>query len=123
MESFYPVYDHKAHLSNLFQLCIILIFSLTVDTQPPVIANCPAPISVVIELGSTGGVAFWTEPTATDFSGTVTLIERTNSPGSVFSIGTTVVRYTFSDNGGNEDFCTFPVTVTTGKLLFGVHFT
>ncbi|XP_071819452.1 uncharacterized protein [Apostichopus japonicus] len=93
--------------------CAFNVVVTPVDTQPPVIANCPAPISVVIELGSTGGVAFWTEPTATDFSGTVTLIERTNSPGSVFPVGTTVVRYTFSDNGGNEDFCTFPVTVTT----------
>ena len=55
----------------------------------------------------------WTEPTATDDSGFVTVISQTNRPGDVFSAGTTTVRYVFADGSGNQAECVFNVEVTS----------
>lgn len=94
---------------------IISFFSLLVDTTPPVISNCPPNLPLVIELGSTGAIATWIEPTATDLSGVVNLVERTHTPGSTYPVGTTFVTYRFADNSGNPAVCSFIITVSTGN--------
>ena len=53
----------------------------------------------------------WTEPTATDDSGSVGLTQ-TASPGDTFPFGTTEVAYTFSDLTGNSAVCSFNVIVS-----------
>ena len=88
----------------------------TADTTPPVI-NGIDDITVVIELGTaTVSQVTWVEPTATDNSGTVTLVSRTHTPNAFFTIGTTPVTYTFSDPSGNTASTTFNVNVVTGEL-------
>ncbi len=58
----------------------------------------------------------WTEPTATDNSGVVTLSQRTHAPGSFFVVGTTAVTYTYVDGSGNSAQCTFDVRVIERKF-------
>ena len=55
----------------------------------------------------------WIEPTATDNSGMTPIVTQSHQPGDSFTIGTTQVRYTFTDVAGNEATCSF--TVTNGK--------
>ena len=72
-------------------------------------------ISRTVELGTTSLVISYTEPSATDISGTAALQSRTNAPGDAYPLGTTVVTYIFVDASGNQaDPCTFTVTVNTG---------
>ena len=93
-------------------------FTVTVttgtDTTPPVIANCPNPIDIIIPVGTTSMTVSWTEPTATDNSGMTPTITQSHQPGTDFPVGTTQVTYTFTDMAGNQAQCSFTVTVTTG---------
>lgn len=84
-----------------------------VDSIPPVIA-CTNDLSQTVNTGVTGTTVTWTEPTATDNSGIVSLTSRTHAPGSFFPVGTTQVTYTFTDGAGNSASCTFSVTVIEG---------
>lgn len=92
------------------------LFSPQVDTTPPTINNCPTNIEVTVELGTTGTLVSWSEPTATDLSGPVSLTTRTNAPGSLFPLGITAVTYRFEDSSGNPAVCSFTVTVVPSKF-------
>ena len=79
--------------------------------------TCIDNISQTVELGITSVVVFYTEPSATDISGSAFLQSRSNAPGDNFPVGTTVVTYVFTDASGNDaDACVFTVTVSTGKV-------
>jgi gliding motility-associated-like protein len=81
------------------------------DTSNPVITGCPANIT----LQATGGdacntaVATWTAPTATD--NCVATLTSTHTPGATFTVGTTAVTYTATDQAGNISQCSFNVVV------------
>lgn len=88
-----------------------------IDTQPPVVSECPDPPPVVVSPGVTMEAVTWFEPTATDDSGLATfLVERTHAPGYSFPVGITQVTYTFSDQAGNLASCIF--TVIIGKPTY-----
>ena len=61
--------------------------------------------------GRTSGTLTWTEPTATDNSGTTPTVTQSHRPGDSFPVGTTTVTYTFTDMAGNQAQCSFTVTV------------
>ncbi|XP_072049429.1 uncharacterized protein [Amphiura filiformis] len=88
-----------------------------VDTIPPVI-SCIHNISQTVNNGVGGTTVNWTEPTATDNSGTVTLATRSHNPGSFFPVGTTNVTYKFVDGSNNSANCTFNVSVIEQKHTF-----
>ena len=71
----------------------------------------PSDISVYTDPGLPSAVVNWTEPTASDNSGSVTLTYDWPS-GSAFPIGSTNVTYTATDAAGNQITSTFTVTVT-----------
>ena len=79
------------------------------DNTAPVISDCPNDITVDLPTGVTTAVVSWTEPTATDNSGVIPSVTRTHPPMSTFSVGTTQVTYTFTDQAGNADTCVFAV--------------
>ncbi|UJP64393.1 HYR domain-containing protein [Mongoliitalea daihaiensis] len=87
-----------------------VIVTASEDTEAPVIEDCPQNISVSNDAGACGAIVTWTEPTATDNSGLVTLTPDIE-PGSFFSVGTTTVTYTAIDPSGNRTLCTFDVVV------------
>jgi HYR domain/Ricin-type beta-trefoil lectin domain-like/Secretion system C-terminal sorting domain len=87
------------------------------DTVKPVLTACPANITVTSS--STGAVAQWTAPTATDNCSTPS-VSSTYVMGTSFPIGTTPITYTAKDAAGNTSNCTFNVTVValrTGLVL------
>jgi gliding motility-associated-like protein len=91
-------------------------FIVTVqDTSPPVFSGCPANITIAAT-GNCKAVVTWTAPVATDNCGVAT---KTNShtPGSAFTVGTTLVTYTATDLNGNTAKCEFNVTVTYTQTI------
>lgn len=87
----------------------------TPDTTAPVV-SCINDVFQSVGSSSTGTNVAWTEPTATDDSGSVAQT-RSVVPGSFFSVGTTLVTYTFSDPSGNSASCSFNVRVLVGKII------
>ncbi|XP_038052340.1 uncharacterized protein LOC119725047 [Patiria miniata] len=83
------------------------------DTIPPTI-SCPSGILTSTDQGLVTAAATWQSPTASDDQGTPTV---TSSPamGFNFPIGTTVVVYTASDQGGNQATCSFNVSVVDNE--------
>jgi uncharacterized repeat protein (TIGR01451 family) len=78
------------------------------DTQAP---SVTAPANITVNGTSTSGVTVsYTTPTATDNSGSASVICRPAS-GSVFPVGTTSVTCTATDAAGNSASATFSVTV------------
>ncbi|MDP2039609.1 HYR domain-containing protein, partial [Algoriphagus sp.] len=81
------------------------------DTEDPIFSDCPSEeITVTNDPGVCGAAVTWTEPTATDNSGSVTLISNFE-PGSVFPVGITEVVYTATDASGNKSTCSFTIKV------------
>ncbi|XP_071824324.1 uncharacterized protein [Apostichopus japonicus] len=91
--------------------CVFDISVVEVDDTPPDV-TCIQDITRTVTIDSTGTTVFWTEPTATDNSGVVSLQSRSHAPGDFFSPGTTQVTYIFVDPSGQTAFCIFTVTVT-----------
>ena len=86
-------------------------FTVTViDTEAPVIADCPENIIVSAMGTDCSATVNWTPPTVTDNCPNVFFTGNPTS-GGVFSTGTTAVNYIASDASGNTDQCTFTVTV------------
>ncbi|PIK36144.1 hyalin [Apostichopus japonicus] len=92
--------------------CFFDIIVVEVNYTPPDV-TCIQDITRIVTIDSTGITVFWTEPTAADNSGVVSLQSRSHAPGDFFSPGTTQVIYIFVDPSGNTAFCIFTVTVTT----------
>src|SRR5678809_1341241 len=91
-------------------------FTVTVspDTQPPVIAGCPANIGpVAMDANACGAVVSWTAPTVSDNCPGAT-ITQTAGPvsGSLFGTAPTKITSTATDAGGLTATCTFTVTVS-----------
>ena len=79
-----------------------------VDTIPPAI-TAPADITINTDSGLCGAVVNFAA-TATDNCGTAT-ITYDIQPGSLFGVGTTIVKATATDTSGNKTESTFNVTV------------
>ena len=70
----------------------------------------PSYITQNTDVGLSTAEITWSEPTASDNSGSVTLTSS-HSPGSNFSIGVTVVTYTAIDDSSNTVNSTFSITI------------
>ncbi len=80
-----------------------------IDTELPVISNCPADIVISNDNGYCGAIVNWTPPTFTD-NCSATMVS-THNTGDYFNVGTTTVTYTVTDLSGNVSNCSFDVTV------------
>ena len=99
-----PANSHQLHLS---------LFSA--DNSAPVVSAIDD-ITRTIPAGLGATTVTWTEPTATDNSGSVSLQSRSHAPGSLFPVGTTTVTYTFVDSSGSTASTSFNVVVVECKL-------
>jgi len=91
-------------------------FVVTVtDNAPPVIASCPANITVPAG-ANCKAIVTWTPPTSSDNCG-IAAFTSSHPSGFEFDIGTTIVTYTAQDNAGNISRCTFDVTVSNNQTI------
>ncbi|MFN0202309.1 MAG: HYR domain-containing protein, partial [Bacteroidia bacterium] len=79
------------------------------DSIPPIISNCPANIVLSAD-ANCEAIANWVAPTASDNCPNLSFTSNYNS-GDVFLLGVTQVIYVALDGAGNQDSCTFTVTV------------
>ena len=77
--------------------------------------NCPNDFTVDLPPGLTNAVVTWVEPTATDAEGVASLISQSHQPMTALAVGTTTVRYIFSDEVGNQAECVFNVMLRSSK--------
>ncbi|XP_070537489.1 uncharacterized protein [Ptychodera flava] len=87
-----------------------------IDTISPTFDRCPQEITKVIKDDETRTNITWQVPTANDNSNNVT-VHSSYTPGDVFVIGTTVVRYTAVDSSNNTVYCQFRVNVIVQEKL------
>ncbi len=81
------------------------------DIEDPQI-SCPSDINVLSTLGNCGSVINYSTPVGTDnCSGVTTVLTAGFPSGSPFPSGTTTVTYLTIDASGNQDDCSFDVTV------------
>ncbi len=85
-------------------------FNPTTDPEAPTITRLPANIVQATDPGSITASVSWTEPTADDNSGQVTLTSS-HVPGGIFPVGDTEVTYTAVDSSGNDATESFVVTI------------
>lgn len=83
-----------------------------VDTEAPVVSDCPADITIATNNDNCTAIVTWDEPTAVDNCDDNPTITQSHTSGSVFPLGVTDVIYTFTDEAGNESTCEFTVEVT-----------
>ncbi|MBK9420372.1 MAG: HYR domain-containing protein [Flavobacteriales bacterium] len=91
------------------------------DNQAPVIAGCPANISLSAD-ASCNAVATWTAPTVSDNCSGSSIAQTAGlASGAAFPLGTTTVTYTATDAASNTATCSFTVTVTdaTAPVIAG----
>ena len=86
------------------------------DNEYPVLAGCPADITLVVSASSDRINVSWTPPSATDNSNQVGLTSNID-PYTELVVGVYVVTYTATDGSGNTATCNFTVTVN-GKSLY-----
>ncbi|MFK8008924.1 MAG: HYR domain-containing protein [Saprospiraceae bacterium] len=96
-----------------------------VDNTDPVI-TCPADVTINSN-GATSVVVNNIEATATDNCGTPSIsyvilgtpptVGSGDASGNSFLVGTTMVTYTATDEGGNTASCSFNVTVISDQLM------
>ncbi|KAJ8046994.1 Hyalin [Holothuria leucospilota] len=111
-------YEYSEYFASLMDVSVIGSCSFTVnvmaaDSEPPVVRDCPSsPQSRTFEAGIGNLVVTWTEPSATDNSGQVELVESTARSGKEFYLGGSKrfpVTYTFQDPTGNRAYCYFEI--------------
>ncbi|HLP11508.1 MAG TPA: HYR domain-containing protein [Flavobacteriales bacterium] len=93
------------------------IVTATYPTTTPVIAGCPASITVFNASGTCAQTVSWTTPTVSDVCPGSTIVQTSGpAPGSAFPIGVTSIAYTANNVSGLSSTCSFTVTVTDNEL-------
>ncbi|SDX36077.1 Calx-beta domain-containing protein, partial [Lutibacter oricola] len=83
------------------------------DNESPIISNCPSePITAKATGNNCQVNVSWPALVATDDCAGVKSFISTHNSGSIFSVGTTTVTYTATDNNDNVSTCSFDVVVT-----------
>ncbi|XP_071945813.1 hyalin-like [Antedon mediterranea] len=80
------------------------------DTEAPFVSDCPEDFTLPTDNGEPHRVTYWTEPTVTDNSGSVS-ISQSHTTGSTFDLYNTTITYNFTDSSENVASCTFTVTI------------
>ncbi|XP_071785173.1 uncharacterized protein [Asterias amurensis] len=101
---------------------VVVTPASNVDNLSPVFSFCPNDITTFVQSAGTTATASWTVPSVTDNSGVSPQVSSNFAPNSAFSVGTTVVQYTATDNTGNQATCGFNVNVivdSTAPVISG----
>ncbi|WP_118974545.1 HYR domain-containing protein [Taibaiella koreensis] len=112
----YTATDEHGNVSTACSFDVVVA-----DQTLPVLAGCPAALTVYTGAAATGceAAATWTEPTATDnCTPSANLVwTKNHHPGDVFPVGVTTVTYTAADAAGNVSAtCSFDVTVIDNTI-------
>lgn len=100
---------------NLIRFYISIFSAISVDTEAPIVYNCPQVVEVEVEQQENGSFVRWDGPNVEDNSGSYDVILETDlQRGSFFPIGLTHVAVSFVDPAGQKSECTTDVIVSRG---------
>lgn len=88
----------------------LFFFPPVIDNESPRLKDCPIDQEAFADSTNYTTVN-WTAPTVEDNSMAIIDLTPSNSSGTSFPVGTTLVTYTATDPSGNSDTCSFNVTV------------
>ena len=88
-----------------------LFFAESQDIIPPTV-TCPPDQQVTVEDNKQSAIVDYPPATAEDNRGATVAITYSRPSGSAFSVGTSVVKVTATDEAGNIAHCKFTVTVS-----------
>lgn len=97
----------------IFEVCNFTIFVIK-DTQSPHIVNCPPNLTVngtINSLGNCCAIVNWPQPYAIDNCNLITILNQSNSCGSIFCDINNNINYEFIDKSGNKTNCNFNINV------------
>eukprot|EP00057_Strongylocentrotus_purpuratus_P000407 XP_001176037.3 PREDICTED: hyalin [Strongylocentrotus purpuratus] len=103
-----PVTYEAKDMNNKSASCSFTV-TVTADITGPTL-SCPSDIMIPLN-GSSARTVTWSEVTAHDPSGPVTIIQNYHPNASFPSESTTAIVYVASDRYGNINFCSFIVTI------------
>ncbi|MBK7239039.1 MAG: HYR domain-containing protein [Flavobacteriales bacterium] len=88
-----------------------------IDTIKPTFTNCPNSVVLNSDADQCGAVHNYGFPAATDnCAGPIVRVRTAGlASGSLFPVGTTLVRFRATDSSGNFSICTFTVTVVDNQ--------
>ena len=101
----YTVTDEAGNAST----CSILV--TVIDTTAPQVIGCPIGPILVDADSLCQALVTWTPPSFQDACDTLLTITCDYSPGTLFTLGTTLVNCTATDVSGNSTTCSFEVVV------------
>lgn len=112
------IYDNLFHFKVRYcnqleftTVCVYKFLLFCTDDHDPVISDCPPPPENR-QFNESQKVT-WTTPTVTDNSGRYTLVQTAGpQQDNEFTVGVTTITYVASDPSGNNDTCSFNITVT-----------
>lgn len=84
-------------------------FTVTVENEEIPALSCPNDIELMVQ-GTCDTIVNWIEPVISSTCGTFTLTS-THNPGDRFEVGTTTVEYTVTNEAGDENTCSFDITI------------
>ncbi|MFH2055221.1 MAG: Ig-like domain-containing protein [bacterium] len=84
--------------------------TITVNDATDPVLTCPGNIVVGNDAGQCGAIVNFAASATDNCDGSVAITYSQN-PGTLFPKGTTTVNVTATDDTGNQDFCSFTVTV------------
>lgn len=87
-------------------------FLVTVVDNVAPILTCPADSIMPATQDTCGAFPIWADVTATDDCDASVTPTSAFQPGEFFSVGSTVVTYSATDQSGNTGICSFTITVT-----------
>ena len=113
------------NVNTLIQEALILVcyspFNVFVDKEAPAFEVCPDNQTLNTEPGQAFAVATWQNISATDNSGDVPEVACDPQSESKFTIGQTSVTCAAVDGSGNNNTCSFQITVE-GKNNYSIDF-
>lgn len=89
---------------------------LVEDQDAPTFVDTLPTISTVIDPGTCGAAVTWNEPLALDACDNQLTITSSHLPGDTFSVGSTLVSYTATDNFNNSSSLFFNVVVEDNEI-------
>lgn len=93
-------------------------FSVTVvDTVAPTFSGCPKD-TVLSSNGACSITVDWAMPTASDNCAPAPTVTASSMPGDTYPVGHTIVKVVVEDPSGNQDVCSFKITVVGPPLSF-----
>ena len=87
-------------------------FDVTINEIDAPTISCPNDTILTATQGLCGTIVDYNAPTGNDLCGNVTIVQTTGlTSGSEFPVGITINQFIIEDESGNQDSCSFTVTV------------